>query len=145
MNAPYGFDKKSRVELNPCITGPAELVNYYCYGAQDTGSICDWITSPSVNCGEPSDDYVIFKTLVIPREAQELEKRYGSFLSINIKANILGMQGCEANARSYSAGAFAGVALVVGLAVRAARKRRPDMEQAYLEMSEQAAVAGAMA
>ena len=120
-------------------------MNYHCYDPQDTGSICSWITSPTVDCGYPADDYVIYKKLAIPREAQELEEKFGSILTINVKAVIAGVEECGANYSSYSAAAFAGAALVVGWAVRAAKKRRRDMEQVYLEMSEQPVTAGAMA
>lgn len=124
MQARSGFDNNAKVKLQPCVSGPASLVSYYCFDPQDMGGICDWVSSESVSCGSAASDYVIYQTITIPKEAEQLETRFGSFLTIKVKAIIGGEEECGADYNSYGmAASFAGAALLLGLAVRGSRRR----------------------
>ena len=114
-------------------------MSYYCFDPEDMGEICDWVSSNSVSCGDPASDYTISQTVTIPREAEQLEGRFGSFLTIRVKAIIGGEEECGADYNSYGmAASFAGVALLVGLVVRSTRKRHAALtnedSKAYIEM-----------
>jgi len=119
------------------------MVNYYCYDPQDLGSICDWVSSSSVDeCGEAATDYVIYKEITIPKEAEQLEGRFGSsLLTIKVKAIIGGEEECGADYTSYSAAAsLAGITLLVGLVAqrrwRLQRTAEDEKSQRYVEMAE---------
>ena len=137
MQARSGFDPNAKVQLQPCVSGPASLVSYYCFDPEDMGDICDWVKSDSVSCGQAATDYSIYKTITIPKEAEQLETRFGSFLTIKVKAIIGGEEECGADYNS-SAASFAGAALLLGLVVRSARKRYAALvdedSKAYIEM-----------
>ena len=112
------------MKLQPCVSGPASVVSYYCFDPEEMGDICDWVKSDSVSCGEAATDYAIYKTITIPKEAEQLETRFGSFLTIKVKAIIGGEEECGADYNSYGmAASFAGAALLLGLVVAVGYKK----------------------
>ena len=119
------------------------MVSYWCFEPQDTGGICDWVSSQSGgSCGE-AGTYVIDKKITIPEEAGQLEERFGSLLTIRVNAIIGGDEECGANYSSYgSAASFAGAALLVGLALHRRQRYVGGVDadsKVYVEMSDASA------
>lgn len=125
MVASGTFDANAKVLLEPCVT--VLYINVHCFGAEDTGSVCDWIDNDDGDDCGTAGSYTLSNAIKIPEEAKKL-KRYGSLVSLKVKATI-GSSGdacTSAASASYAMvmSSMAGLAGLIGAATFVRRRRR---------------------
>lgn len=124
----------STVTLRACITGPFNSVCLYRLDPVTVGTVCNWITSETVYCGNAADDYYLSKTYTIPEYGAPQNLRW--ITGVKVKAWVGDFEECESSS-SYQMAAAA--VLFVGAAALF-RKRRlrlavsEDKKVALLEM-----------